>query len=89
VSEPLNDEEFQALKKNWESRPEIFTDWKITRLIATVESLKEQLLMAGNGLIKLSKDYAEENAKLRKPSKNDRRQYDLDYAARAPERRHR
>lgn len=42
--------------------------------------------MDGN-LKSLVDEFREENAKLRKPSKNDRRQHDLNYAAQAPERR--
>lgn len=70
--EPLTDQEFKEVKKNWESMSGLSTDWKITRLIATVESLKygidlerAKLEAVINGRDEGYRDLKEENAKLR------------------------
>jgi len=64
MTEPLTDEEFEELKKNWESIPGDFTDWKITRLIATVELQKSDKAL-GSALVRKIQEIKEQNAKLK------------------------
>lgn len=88
MSEPLNDEEFEYLKGDVKRIVCQITEHEMIeqteRLIATVEHYKT--------IIQYLKEeeyprLKEQNAKLRKPGKNDRRQHDLNYPAQAPERR--
>ncbi len=84
MSEPLNDEEFKRIKL---TEGHGLSRQAILGLIATVELRTNVAKDIIQSMGKQKKELKEENAKLRKPSKNDRRQHDLNYPAQAPERR--